>query len=964
MAESSAWSATNIASKLFGGVVNNQGNADEPSDTDSFDAEEEYLDEEDYEDTEGETDGVSGSEDDVFESPSAPRSPVEDRAGSIGTLSDGVSDEDPANGSPEPKPEPLPEPILKHSLPEPPAVEQEPIPAAEAAVEAPTSDMTAPAEEPAAEEPAAEEPAAEEPSREEIAPEEPKMEEAEQKPAIEDSTAADSKEETPTEAPAPVAEESAVAAQETLTEAPAEPTAAAAAAPAPSSGPPSAAGAGATSAAAGAGAAVAASGAAAAEANAGGRVMNIMGPDGRPMQVMIRAPPGAARSANGAAAPTPAANVTLTPEQRTTREKLQAIRVKLLRLSRRLGYPNYRSNAVVSQVIYRLQLAEQLRAGREAMRAQGFSVEDAQNIAAQEESEGKPLELGLTILLLGKSGTGKSQTINSLFNCSADSPLAPASAYSAETRDVQVLTGETHGIPITVIDTPGLLPSLSDHPINDRMLKKVKSITRSRPPDIVLYFDRLDVPSSSPAADLPLLKAVTRFFGNAVWFNAIVVLTHGATAPPEQPNGQLAAYDYYVAKRSSDVQQVIRAAAGDSRLMNPVSLVENHPNCRTNRNGEPVLPNGQAWKPHLLLLCFASKILTEANSLLHLQEGNKGQGGMPRMQKVPPLPYMLSALITSRPPRKPMEQYMGEEEVDPQAEFIDEPPPPHQQVEIPAPEIPLPAAFHEESGVISSHHFRFLESANRWQVRPVVESHGYDHQSGIDGFSVEKGLNLEEAINPRLPRQKRLRSKTPAVISGQIMKDKKEMNIQAEAETSVAHKQGLTTTAGLDVQTVGRDLAYTARTETRWKHHPTHKTIAGGSIALIGGARAQGLKMEHRWKVKPGTKMVLAGGVMKAKKDMALGANAELVASSKDPNDTSRFTVGGSLMKWKKDLALGMNASGQFQVKDMQLAARANLNSRGQGNVTVRASSNERLQLSLLGIIPLVSALFSRARGE
>ena len=98
----------------------------------------------------------------------------------------------------------------------------------------------------------------------------------------------------------------------------------------------------------------------------------------------------------------------------------------------------------------------------------------------------------------------------------------------------------------------------------------------------------------------------------------------------------------------------------------------------------------------------------------------------------------------------------------------------------------------------------------------------WDHQSGIDGFSVEKGLNLEETVNPHLPRQKRLKSKTPAVVSGLIMKDKKEMNIQAEAEASVAHKPGLTTTSGIDVQTVGRDLAYTARTETRWKHQPKH----------------------------------------------------------------------------------------------------------------------------------------------
>ena len=85
-------------------------------------------------------------------------------------------------------------------------------------------------------------------------------------------------------------------------------------------------------------------------------------------------------------------------------------------------------------------------------------------------------------------------------------------------------------------------------------------------------------------------------------------------------------------------------------FQNPVSLAENHPNCRTNRTGDRVLPNGQVWKPQLLLLCFASKILTEANALLNLQDSNARQMGS--RQKLPPLPFLLSSLITSRPPRK------------------------------------------------------------------------------------------------------------------------------------------------------------------------------------------------------------------------------------------------------------------------------------------------------------------------
>jgi hypothetical protein len=133
----------------------------------------------------------------------------------------------------------------------------------------------------------------------------------------------------------------------------------------------------------------------------------------------------------------------------------------------------------------------------------------------------------------------------------------------------------------------------------------------------VLYFDRLDATNRADFGDLPLLRTITNTFGAAVWFNAIVVLTHASTAPPDGPNGQPISYETYVAQRSHVVQQTIRQAAGDIRLMvrhtcvppacalvvhnlqrrlpqNPVALAENHPNCRANRTGDRVLPNGQA----------------------------------------------------------------------------------------------------------------------------------------------------------------------------------------------------------------------------------------------------------------------------------------------------------------------------------------------------------------------------------
>lgn len=65
--------------------------------------------------------------------------------------------------------------------------------------------------------------------------------------------------------------------------------------------------------------------------------------------------------------------------------------------------------------------------------------------------------------------------------------------------------------------------------------------------------------------------------------------------------------------------------AGDQRLMNPVALAENSPRCPLNGEGEPVLPNGTPWRKQLLMLCFTTKVLTAANTLL--KPGEQGPLG-------------------------------------------------------------------------------------------------------------------------------------------------------------------------------------------------------------------------------------------------------------------------------------------------------------------------------------------------
>jgi predicted GTPase len=76
----------------------------------------------------------------------------------------------------------------------------------------------------------------------------------------------------------------------------------------------------------------------------------------------------------------------------------------------------------------------------------------------QETKEGAdaPLDLHLKLLFLGKTGVGKSATINSIFQ----QPLQTANGFEPETKDIRILDVNMYGVKITVIDTPGL--SLGD----------------------------------------------------------------------------------------------------------------------------------------------------------------------------------------------------------------------------------------------------------------------------------------------------------------------------------------------------------------------------------------------------------------------------------------------------------------------------------------------------------------------
>ncbi|KAK4788000.1 hypothetical protein SAY86_019319 [Trapa natans] len=706
----------------------------------------------------------------------------------------------------------------------------------------------------------------------------------------------------------------------------------------------------------------------------------------------------------------------LSEDERKKLEKIHDIRVKFLRLAQRLGYSS--DESIVTQVMYRLSLL----AGRQ--NSQLFSLESAKRGAAELELKGKDdLDFSLNVLVLGKAGVGKSATINSILG----EDRARINSSETATTEVKEIVGTVHGVMIKFYDTPALEPSIMEQSRNSKILSYIKKFTKKCPPDVVLYVDRLDT-LTRDLNDLPLLRTITSALGSSIWKNAVVTLTHAASAPPDGPSGSPLNYDAFVTHRSHIVQQSIGQAVGDMRMMNPnlmspVCLAENHPSCRKNREGEKILPNGQVWRPHLLLLSISMKILSEATSLSKPQDPFDHRKLFGFRVRAPPLPYLLSWLLQSRahpklasdqgadngdsdidladlsesdeedeedeydqlPPFKPLrkaqlaklskdqrrayleeydyrvkllqkkqwreelkrmremkkkgkveaDEYMGED-----ADADNGSP---AAVPVPMHDFVLPPSFDSDN---PTYRYRLLEPTSQFISRPVLDSHGWDHDCGYDGVNLEHSLAIA--------------SKFPTAVTVQITKDKKDFTIHLDSSVAAKYGESGSAMAGFDIQNIGKQLAYSLRGETKLKTYRKNKTTAGMSVTFLGEKIATGLKVEDQ--IAIGKRLVLMGstGLVRSQGDSVYGANLEVKLREADfPIGQDQSSLGLSLVRWRGDLALAANVQSQFSVgRSSKIAVRAGLNNKMSGQITVRTSSSEQLQLALVGFLPIATAIY------
>lgn len=188
----------------------------------------------------------------------------------------------------------------------------------------------------------------------------------------------------------------------------------------------------------------------------------------------------------------------------------------------------------------------------------------------------------LSILIVGKTGVGKSSTINSMM----DEEVASVGDFEPVTTEVRPYFSEINGVPYSVYDTPGLCDDLEEKGMDDIYLDRI--INGVPYVDCMLYVSRLDENRVS-ADEMRGIRLVTEAFGPDVWKRAVIVFTHADKVEKDK-------LDYYQQGRL----KAFRKHFPDSIANN---IVKSIPSVRVT-NISPFNPDEEYWLSKLFTTVF------------------------------------------------------------------------------------------------------------------------------------------------------------------------------------------------------------------------------------------------------------------------------------------------------------------------------------------------------------------------
>ena len=178
-----------------------------------------------------------------------------------------------------------------------------------------------------------------------------------------------------------------------------------------------------------------------------------------------------------------------------------------------------------------------------------------------------------TFLLVGRTGVGKSSTINQLLG----EEIAPIGEFEPETRTVEEYRLPLNNVNFEIVDTPGLCDDLPEKGNDAEYIKQIKK--RVEYIDCLLYVTQLNA-TRVRNDEKHGIQLITKAFGEDIWSNAVLVFTFADLVNSGK-------YEYTLKKRSELIRKVIEDNTS-KKIASKIPSVS-----ISNKNYET--PDGKPW---------------------------------------------------------------------------------------------------------------------------------------------------------------------------------------------------------------------------------------------------------------------------------------------------------------------------------------------------------------------------------